>query len=343
MFLSHASGPDDAQLARYLLGLLSSEETERVDELTFVDDDVAWRVRDVENDLVDAYVRGTLDGEMLARFESFYLSSPRRRQKVKFAAGFVRAADAAAVPELLDLVPEPAPTPVERPVRSSAPRPRWYERLLPHSRPAWSLAATAMALLLASGALLSQDLLVRRQNFLHAQSAKAVLDRRAQELERQLREQRLAHAGTTKELDSVRESLADLEQRAPSPESLTDTSAPPSPALATVALVLWPQTRAAASLPSVSLPPGTARLALSLRIDSNDLLGYRAVLKDPATDRVIWRSGTLAPKSAGGQAVSVLIPASRLKPQHYSVELTARGDTADAEVVGSYIFRIVQR
>src|SRR6266542_2247099 len=132
MSLSHASGPDDAQLVRYLLGLLPDEEAEHVDELTVADDDVAWRVRGVENDLVDAYVRGTLDGEALARFESFYLSSPLRRAKVTFAKGFVPATDAAAVPEIPDIAPTPAPTPVERHVRSvrSASRAaRWYERL----------------------------------------------------------------------------------------------------------------------------------------------------------------------------------------------------------------------
>jgi hypothetical protein len=50
-----------------------------------VDDDFAWRLRSVENDMVDAYVRGDLSGETLDRFRSFYLSTPGRHERVEFA------------------------------------------------------------------------------------------------------------------------------------------------------------------------------------------------------------------------------------------------------------------
>src|SRR3979411_2678590 len=102
MSLLHESGLDDQQLVRYLLGLLPDEDAERLDEMSVVDDDVAWRLRVVEDDLVDAYVGGTLAGETLERFESFYFSSPVRRQKVQFAGGFLRAVDRVAVPAKTD-------------------------------------------------------------------------------------------------------------------------------------------------------------------------------------------------------------------------------------------------
>src|SRR5277367_1394746 len=76
---------DDQLLIRYLLGQLPEEETERLDELSIVGDDFACRLRDVENDLVDAYASGELSGETLARFQSSYLSSHEGREKLKFA------------------------------------------------------------------------------------------------------------------------------------------------------------------------------------------------------------------------------------------------------------------
>jgi hypothetical protein len=91
MSLLPESGRDDQQLVRYLLGLLPDEEAERLDEMSISDDDVAWRLRVVEDDLVDAYITGTLGGETLERFQSFYLSSERRRRKVAFAGSFLRA------------------------------------------------------------------------------------------------------------------------------------------------------------------------------------------------------------------------------------------------------------
>jgi len=61
---------DDQQLVRYLLGLLPPHEADRFDEASVVDDEVAARLRGVEDDLVDAYVRGTLAIDLRERFES---------------------------------------------------------------------------------------------------------------------------------------------------------------------------------------------------------------------------------------------------------------------------------
>ena len=76
---------DDDELVGYLLGELSEEDAERLDEMSLVDDEFAARLRLVEDDLVDAYAGGRLSGERLKRFESFYLASPRRREKAAFA------------------------------------------------------------------------------------------------------------------------------------------------------------------------------------------------------------------------------------------------------------------
>ena len=73
---------DDIAVARPVLS-----QSERLDELSVVDDDFAWRLSAVENDMVDAYVRGDLSGETLDRFRSFYLSTPKRRGRVEFAPG----------------------------------------------------------------------------------------------------------------------------------------------------------------------------------------------------------------------------------------------------------------
>jgi len=84
---------DDDELVRYVLGLLPDEARERLDEASIADDDVAARLRTAETDLVDSYVRGQLSGATLERFESYYLSSPRRRETVRLAASFLSAVD----------------------------------------------------------------------------------------------------------------------------------------------------------------------------------------------------------------------------------------------------------
>ena len=76
---------DEELVVQYLLGSIPEEEATRLDELAFVNDEFAERLRAVEYDLVDAYVKGELSGEVLDRFQSHYLTSPARREKVKFA------------------------------------------------------------------------------------------------------------------------------------------------------------------------------------------------------------------------------------------------------------------
>src|SRR5580765_7610112 len=84
---------DDRLLTQYLLGALPEAEESRLDELSIADDDFAARLVSMENDLVDAYVRGELSGPDLERFRSHYLLSPARREKVRFAEALIAAAD----------------------------------------------------------------------------------------------------------------------------------------------------------------------------------------------------------------------------------------------------------
>jgi hypothetical protein len=298
---------NDRQLARYLLGLLPDEETEWLDEASIVDDEVALRLRVLEHDLVDAYVTGTLAGDMLEPFESRYLASLRRRQHVGFARRFLDAVDRAAHAETEKTGSQTAP----RPKRS----PRWM--------------AAAALLLVTSGTLLFQA--VRLQTGLDvARTERIVLDSRARALEQQLTEQQAANAAVTRELERVRESSA-----AAAPGSARDTQ--------TISFVLQPQTRAVGPVATLAIPPGVDHLTFALRLESTDLPRYQVVLKDPASDLPVWTSDPIGATTLGDMpTVAVVIPTRLLKPQHYSLVLTGAG-VSGGDVVGSYTFQIVRR
>src|SRR4029077_15497567 len=96
MPLADPNHVQDHAVVQYLLGAAPHEQTELLDRLSVSDDDFARRLAVVEDDLVDAYVRGELSGDTLERFRSFYLSSPLRREKVRFAEAFLPLADRCA-------------------------------------------------------------------------------------------------------------------------------------------------------------------------------------------------------------------------------------------------------
>src|SRR5712664_4098517 len=75
-------------ITQYLLGALPEAETERLDELSFTDDEFTDSLTAVEKDLVDSFVHGELTGGELERFKAHYLASPVRRERVAFAQAF---------------------------------------------------------------------------------------------------------------------------------------------------------------------------------------------------------------------------------------------------------------
>jgi len=121
--------PDEDRIIAYLLGQAPPEEAEQLDELSVTDDEFAARLRAAENDLVDGYVRGELSGGRLERFQSVYLSSTRRREKVALARSFLALADR-GTPAVM---------------RQRAPIKRF---------PKWALALAASVVMVAGGILL---------------------------------------------------------------------------------------------------------------------------------------------------------------------------------------------
>jgi len=129
---------DDPILVRYLLGTLPPEQAERLDELSVSDNDLVWRLRAAENDLVDAYLRNELSGETLERFRSFYLASAYRREKVKFAEALLALGAQEPQPSL-----------------------SWFR--MPSAISRWALASGIAAAVLLAGVLLYENGRLRNQ------------------------------------------------------------------------------------------------------------------------------------------------------------------------------------
>ena len=334
MTVPDRSEPADDELLAYLLELLSAEDTERVELASITDDEVAARLRIVETDLVDDYVRGALTGVTLAQFESRYMASARRREGVRRASAFVRAIDRAAahadstapsvsVPHSASaVIGDPIPF---HPRRGSA----WSTR-------PWSwLAAVAALLLLAGGASIFWNI--------HGPRGASIAA-----LESTNRERPEVSQQPSTPRASDPQSSTPLYTGAGNSHATATTPAPriersvAAPAITLSTLVLFPQTRGTDQPPSLVVEPGSARAALDLRLEpGRPLARYRARLKDPGTNAIVWRSAPLTATGGGDRAaVSVVIPVALLHRTHYAIELT---DTRGSEIVESYAFSVIFR
>lgn len=298
MPLFRDSRPDD-QLIRYLLGVLPDAVTERLDEQGLIDDDFADRLKLAEDDLIDAYVSGTLTGDMRERFESYYLASPRRREKVAFARRFLTAVDRTG--SQLHAV---APTPVVS-ERSRA----WPFRL---ALIAAGVLAVTSTLLLTNDVRLRRDLGQAEHEAADARSRADTLTGRLQDAQ--------------KAADLVAHTRS--EARAPAIGG-------------GIALVLVPQTRGVGPIPIVAIEPVAVSVTLDLEAADHKHDAFAASLRDPGTNRIVWR-GTANPVLRLPGVVSVRLPAALLRAQHYVIELSASPGGRAAAFVNSYAFEVVR-
>ena len=306
--------PGDEVLIDYLLGTLSENETERLDELSVADDEVGWRLQAIENDLVDAYVAGQLSGVRLEQFRSYYLSSAVRRQRTEFARtlqshGIRGAAASAGTARDLSHSDD---------VAIPTSRPPVHRRILPQ----WALAAAALVAAVGVGYFALDNRRLREQ-VRQAEAARANGEQTVQTLRTELGQQRSANAAAQAELERVRPPV-------------------PSPRSAIQALILLPLRRGTGEVPTVLVPRGTGQLPLRLRLEGDSFPRYEAVLRDSATGQSVWRSGPLDARSGGTySAVVVDVPVALLRSANYTLEVTGLRRNDAAEFVSSYAFRVV--
>jgi len=185
----------------------------------------------------------------------------------------------------------------------------------------WTTAAAAVLILGVSVLLVQERNLRRDLNDARRQAADATV--RTSTVSKELEEQRREAAATAQALVGARAAARPL---------------------ATIALVLRPQTRGVGPTPLISVAPGSRTVPLDLEFETTDPASYEVALKDPATNRVVWRSAPVMPRrDRRTTVVSVGVPAGQLKTQHYSVDLFELRPGATPEFVASYAFEVARQ
>lgn len=83
--MTEIKSKDPEEMKRFLFHELSEKEREKVEERFFTDQDFFYDLTELENTLVDAYIRKELKSEDLKRFEASLEKSPERREKINDA------------------------------------------------------------------------------------------------------------------------------------------------------------------------------------------------------------------------------------------------------------------
>jgi hypothetical protein len=331
---------DNQNIKDYLLGSLPEAETEYFDELSFTDDDFADALKAAENDLIDAYIHKELAGETLEKFESHYLASPLRREKVDFAGNLQIFAARAVAENNVESKPE----------KNSDGLFFALKNLITGNRALPLGFAGALIVLILAGLWFINNRRVPTENETAVQNtpASAVNERETKQIE----ERKSVNSESNKEIAAIVNQNNAAPPQNSNKENVSGNGAAainrnaqtpkPPPGISIASFVLAPPLRSSGSqIPSFSISQETVSVAVRLQLEADDYPAYRVALSDESGGKNLWLSGRLRAQGKGeNKSLNVQFPAKLLKPQIYSLVVSGVKD-GEAEILTNYTFRAV--
>ena len=265
-----------------------------------------------ENDLIDSYVRGSLEDEERRAFEAEFLKSPERRERVAFADSLNKVCALAK-----DVVP----------AETTAPRKRkWYGFYAPPQMPQWAWAA-AVVVIVALGSWLAV---------------------RSQRLGVQLRQALAGQAELRHEEDTLRQHVAELERsaKAQTHEDQTNTEVAkletPTGSEVTVELTPGIARGPGERHNDVVVHPTTAKLRLELMLERGGYENYNTVLLTSERKELLRGERLPSHTIRGNVVVAWSLPVGSIPSGDYVVQLTGKTAAGSQEDLSSYSFRILR-
>ena len=309
-------------IVQYLLGELPENEQIQIEDRAFQDPAVTEEILAVEQDLIDEYVREGLTSDQRRRFESHFLGSAERRNKVKFA-------------RTLDIVLSDSIKDKSASIREAAPnvsKGTGFWSFLTRPAFAYSFAAAALLLVLFGGWMLVQSLRLRSE-LTRLQAANESQNAQQKRLEDDLAGERARNEQLQGELNQL-----------PTPNS---NSNEPTPAKSpvSIALTLLPGvSRSSGSTPQVTVGKDVNTVRVHIGIDpADDFQSYRLELNNSQGQTVLTVNKLKARSLSSGRTAVVLVPATILKSENYEVALQGINNNGSAEPLGFYYFRVIKK
>jgi hypothetical protein len=303
----------------YFLGELTEKEQIELEEEYFSDEKKYLQLQAVQNELIDAYMRGKLSEEQRERFEKHFLTSPWRRGRLEFAGA------------LADYVSVPAAAP-----EKVAPRQWSFLDLFRFQNPLFGLSmALAMLLIIAGASWMVLEIFRLRAELEKAQSRQPVQPQ-STERDKQLKELEQRTNQLAEQLEREQNERARLEREL---EKGPQTGSP------VFSLILSPiSVRDGGGPTKLSISSTTRIVQAQLNFNSTyEYRTYRAQLETSEGNEKWSRSGLKAQKKGAVKFVVVNIPAEIFTDNDYIIKLSGLTESGDNEDISEYSVRAARR
>jgi hypothetical protein len=333
-------------LIDYLLNSLPAEQTEEIDELSFTDDQFAGELAAAERDLVDAYIQGELPDSALKKFETHYLASPHRREKVVFA----RALQEAAKVETTAFIQKNSGASQSKQRLSE-----FFINIFGGFKPVqWGYAAATLLILIIGGwfviqswqrATQSDDTQARRTASETPPTNNEVRTAPPNNSENEIARKQANSNDSEKQPKQIPQSQPErsrLAQQKSKNAAVKNPAAPKTAGLAS--LILTAPLRGSNQLQTVFLTNNTLLVSVQLELEADDYKVYQVALQNQTDGATLWRSGKLKSKKRKGKKVLQLkLPADLVNSEFYTLEVKGTSSNGEQEIVGSYSFRVARQ
>ena len=327
---------NEEMMVRYLLGELSEEEQSRLEDEYFARDDFFEQLLVIEDDLIDAYVRGELSVNRRAQFEKHFLSLPQRRERVGFASELLR-------PVAQTSASTHSATVNERTLS-------WWQSMFPLPRFSLAVAAVLLVAVALASIWFAFDRNERRARLAREEAehrARPQSNRTASPPQQTAKQDGLPNEESAPERAASPQPQTKDEVPArvsrPTNNSLMPPAQSPRASAAIASLTLSPDlVRSAGEANRFVLTRGTDMVRLRLALNGDDRhKNYRASLQT-VDGKGIWSRRAHAAQSSrsGAKAVTLQLPARLLSTGDYILTLSRVTADGSTESVAEYYLKV---
>jgi len=331
------------EIKKYLFDELTDAEREEFEERLFGEDDYVYEVMELENELVDRYALGKLEGSELERFERSLKRSPSRRDKVSNGVALQRRISEERQTEAARMQPA---------VGAVARAPLWERiaKLFSFQTPSFQYAAAGLVILLGLGLayLWADRLRLGRELARLREGASPEAQRRERELEERIEAALERESELKRQLESERGKSQDLSEQLEGEgaereklqrelERLRRERGGAGSAPAVASVLLLPTGRGVGGAAEVTIGADTARVVLRLELD--DAVKPEGLFSVEVNGRTVAAGLLPRQTSSGKRLVTVSVPPRSLSDGVNKVILKNKGDLP----VGDYELRVSRR
>ncbi len=312
---------EERMMLAYLLGTLREDEQARLEERFLRDPDCLDRLKSLEQDLNDEYVRDEMSVSERQLFDARIAASPEWRRRTVFAKALMTLDDQLPLPKSRN-----------KPSRNS-----FLTAIATFLRPrtaavSFSLYAAVVLALVACVWLFFESSRLRSQ-LRQLAARQEETEQREGEQRQNAAAERARSASLASELENERRLRQQLEMHGAKPLASSILS-----------FVLAPGVnRGAGETVRLPISKDAKQINLQLFLEGTpDFYRYRAELRSSADLSLLTSGGLIARQTRLGKSVRFVVPANLLSAGGYEVVLSGADRQGRSEPVGSYYFTVAK-